>query len=125
MTASFTSRWLIDSMHYKLALTNAAAHAPQDDSNASTGQRISTDNPDQRISQDIGGFINGTGTGINSGNVGIYNYTIQVIASATNLVGVLNHPVGNFQFPQRANFRFANSGLSVLGRGSLCLRSQA
>ncbi len=69
MTASFTSRWLLHSMHYKLAL--AANNA---------------DNPDQRISQDVGGFINGAGPGINSGNAGIYNYTIQLISSATNLV---------------------------------------
>ena len=69
MTASFTSRWLLHSMHYKLAL------------NANNA-----DNPDQRISQDVGGFINGAGPGINSGNAGIYNYTIQLISSATNLV---------------------------------------
>ena len=69
MTASYTSRWLLNSMHYKLALASDSA-----------------DNPDQRISQDIGGFINGSGTGSNSGNAGIYNYTIQIIASATNLV---------------------------------------
>ncbi len=69
MTASYTSRWLIDAMHYKLALASESA-----------------DNPDQRISQDIGGFINGSGTGSNSGNYGIYNYTIQLISSATNLV---------------------------------------
>ncbi len=69
MTASFTSRWLLHSMHYKLALEGGEA-----------------DNPDQRISQDVGGFINGSGTGINSGNAGIYNYTIQLISSATNLV---------------------------------------
>jgi vitamin B12/bleomycin/antimicrobial peptide transport system ATP-binding/permease protein len=69
MTASFTSRWLLHSMHYKLALRGG-----------------DTDNPDQRISQDISGFINGSGTGIASGNVGIYNYTILAISSATNLV---------------------------------------
>ena len=69
MTASYTTRWLLNSMHYKLALASDSA-----------------DNPDQRISQDIGGFINGSGTGSNSGNAGIYNYTIQLIASATNLV---------------------------------------
>ena len=69
MTASYTGRWLLNSMHYKLALAGD-----------------STDNPDQRISQDVGAFINGSGTGSNSGNVGIYNYTIQAIASATNLV---------------------------------------
>ena len=48
-------------------------------------RRVRADNPDQRISQDVGGFINGSGTGINSGNAGIYNYTIQLISSATNL----------------------------------------
>ena len=69
MTASYTGRWLLNSMHYKLALAGGGA-----------------DNPDQRISQDIGGFINGSGTGTNSGNAGIYNYTIQAIATATNLV---------------------------------------
>jgi putative ATP-binding cassette transporter len=69
MTASLTSRWLLGSMHYKLALGGHTA-----------------DNPDQRISQDVGAFINGSGTGSNSGNVGIYNYSISVIASATNLV---------------------------------------
>jgi vitamin B12/bleomycin/antimicrobial peptide transport system ATP-binding/permease protein len=92
MTASFTSRWLIGSMHYKLAL------------NANNA-----DNPDQRISQDVGGFINGSGTGINSGNVGIYNYTIQAISSATNLVSfsiilwgisnALNAPIFGVRIP--------------------------
>jgi len=87
MTASFTSRWLMHSMHYKLALR--ADNTDNSDPRAlvgAAGQRISTDNPDQRISQDIGGFINGSGTGLNSGNLGIYNYTIQLISSATNLV---------------------------------------
>lgn len=69
MTASYTSRWLVNSMHYKLALGGHTA-----------------DNPDQRISQDVGGFINGSGTGSSSGNAGIYNYSIQMISSATNLV---------------------------------------
>jgi vitamin B12/bleomycin/antimicrobial peptide transport system ATP-binding/permease protein len=110
MTASFTSRWLNHAMHYKLALANAASHPTEDPppENAA-GQRISADNPDQRISQDIGGFINGTGTGINSGNVGIYNYTIQAIASATNLVSfsiilwgisnALNAPIFGIRIP--------------------------
>jgi putative ATP-binding cassette transporter len=69
MTASYTTRWLVNSMHYKLALAGETA-----------------DNPDQRISQDVGAFINGSGTGSNSGNVGIYNYSITLISSATNLV---------------------------------------
>ena len=47
MTASYTSRWLLNSMHYKLALGGHTA-----------------DNPDQRISQDVGAFINGSGHGL-------------------------------------------------------------
>ena len=45
-----------------------------------------TDNPDQRISEDIGGFISGEGGRGTYMNVGIYNYTIQAMATATNLV---------------------------------------
>jgi vitamin B12/bleomycin/antimicrobial peptide transport system ATP-binding/permease protein len=109
MTASFTSRWLMHSMHYKLALGASVANNPQQPSEEFPDQHVPTDNPDQRISQDIGGFINGTGTGINSGNVGIYNYTIQAIASATNLVSFsiilwgisnsLNAPIFGLRIP--------------------------
>jgi vitamin B12/bleomycin/antimicrobial peptide transport system ATP-binding/permease protein len=69
MTASYASRWLLHSMHYQMAVRG--------------GQ---TDNPDQRISEDIGGFISGEGGRGNSMNVGIYNYTIQAMTTATNLV---------------------------------------
>ena len=69
MTASYTSRWLLGSMHYKLALRGGV-----------------TDNPDQRISEDIGGFISGEGGRGSYMNAGIYNYTIQAITTATNLV---------------------------------------
>ncbi len=69
MTASYTSRWLLHSMHYKLALRGGL-----------------TDNPDQRISEDIGGFISGAGGVGAYMNAGIYNYTIQAMTTATNLV---------------------------------------
>ena len=72
MTASYTARWLIHSMHYRMALSSSSA-----------------DNPDQRISQDVGAFINGTSTGTVSGrdaSAGFYNYTIDAISSATKLV---------------------------------------
>jgi putative ATP-binding cassette transporter len=69
MTASYTSRWLVGAMHYKLALRGGGA-----------------DNPDQRISEDIGGFINGAGGVGAYSNAGIYNYTIQAMTTATNLV---------------------------------------
>jgi len=69
MTASYTSRWLLHSMHYKLAVRGGL-----------------TDNPDQRISEDIGGFISGEGGRGAYLNVGIYNYTIAAMTTATNLV---------------------------------------
>ncbi len=72
MTASYTARWLTNSMHYRMALAGSTA-----------------DNPDQRISQDVGAFINGTGLGSlpgGTGSVGFYNYTLSAIQTATNLV---------------------------------------
>jgi len=69
MTTSYTSRWLLGSMHYRMVLKGGL-----------------TDNPDQRISEDIGGFISGEGGRGSYMNAGIYNYTIQAIATATNLV---------------------------------------
>ena len=69
MTASYTSRWLLRSIHYKMALRGGDA-----------------DNPDQRISEDIGGFVSGEGGRGAYSNAGIYNYTIQALATATNLV---------------------------------------
>jgi putative ATP-binding cassette transporter len=92
MTASYTARWLLNSMHYKLALGGHTA-----------------DNPDQRISQDVGAFINGAGNGTNSNNAGIYNYSVLMISSATNLVAFsiilwrlsanMNAPVFGFAIP--------------------------
>jgi vitamin B12/bleomycin/antimicrobial peptide transport system ATP-binding/permease protein len=87
MTASYTSRWLLHSMHYKLALTAGDADNPGERASADiSGQRVPTDNPDQRISEDIGGFISGAGGVGSYANAGIYNYTIQAMTTATNLV---------------------------------------
>jgi vitamin B12/bleomycin/antimicrobial peptide transport system ATP-binding/permease protein len=69
MTASYTSRWLLRSIHYKMALKGDVA-----------------DNPDQRISEDIGGFISGEGGRGAYSNQGIYNYTIEALSISTNLV---------------------------------------
>jgi vitamin B12/bleomycin/antimicrobial peptide transport system ATP-binding/permease protein len=85
MTASYTSRWLLHSMHYKLALSANYEDNPSQQQSGS-GQRPPTDNPDQRISEDIGGFISGAGGVGSYMNVGIYNYTIQAMTTATNLV---------------------------------------
>ena len=87
MTASYTSRWLMHSMHYKLALSaNADGASAEPALTDGSGARPPADNPDQRISEDIGGFISGAGGVGAYQNAGIYNYTIQAMTTATNLV---------------------------------------
>ena len=90
MTASYTSRWLLHSMHYKLALSASAEGASPEpalsDGRDGSSVRPPADNPDQRISEDIGGFISGAGGVGAYQNAGIYNYTIQAMTTATNLV---------------------------------------
>jgi putative ATP-binding cassette transporter len=67
LTADYTARWLRQGVHYKMALEGGA-----------------TDNPDQRISQDIYSFIDGTGgTG---GGAGLYNYSVVALQNLTSLV---------------------------------------
>ena len=126
MTASYTSRWLLGAMHYKLALRGGT-----------------TDNPDQRISEDIGGFISGEGGRGSYMNAGIYNYTIQAIATATNLVAfsiilwqisssmdltLLGVPIPGFLFWVAVLYAcFATGMMQLLGRSLslLMFRQQA
>jgi putative ATP-binding cassette transporter len=70
LTAHYTGRWMSHGAHYKMLLTGS-----------------STDNPDQRISQDIYSFIDGTGgTSGPSGSAGIYGYSIVALQNLTSLV---------------------------------------
>jgi len=70
LTAHYTGRWLSHGAHYKMLLTGS-----------------STDNPDQRISQDIYSFIDGTGgTSGPSGSAGIYGYSVVALQNLTTLV---------------------------------------
>jgi len=126
MTASYTSRWLLGAMHYKLTLRGGT-----------------TDNPDQRISEDIGGFISGEGGRGSYMNAGIYNYTIQAIATATNLVAfsiilwqisssmdltLLGVPIPGFLFWVAVLYAcFATGMMQLLGRSLslLMFRQQA
>ena len=126
MTASYTSRWLTGAMHYKLALRGGL-----------------TDNPDQRISEDIGGFISGEGGRGAYMNAGIYNYTIQAIATATNLVAfsiilwqisstmdltLFGVPIPGFLFWVAVGYAcFATGMMQLLGRSlsRLMFRQQA
>jgi putative ATP-binding cassette transporter len=68
LTDHFVSRWLASHTHYRVSLL-----ANQ------------TDNPDQRIAEDISRFINGGSDGANSAN-GIYDFSILMIQTVSTLV---------------------------------------
>ena len=104
MTASFTSRWLLQLDALQLAAAASAA---------------STRQPRPAHLQDIGGFISGSGgRGTTSGNVGIYNYTIQAIVVRDQPGLVLDHPVGDLRCPDRADLRRRESLASCSGSPS-------
>ncbi len=68
LTDHFVSRWLARHNHYRISLVS--------------GQ---TDNPDQRISEDIYRFINGGNDG-SSQAYGLYDFSILLISTITTLV---------------------------------------
>ena len=68
LTDHFVSRWLADHNHYRISLV--------------AGQ---TDNPDQRIAEDVYRFINGGSDGSNTG-YGIYDFSILLISTVSSLV---------------------------------------
>ena len=68
LTEHFVSRWLANHNHYRISLV--------------AGQ---TDNPDQRISEDIFRFINGGNDGSNQA-YGLYDFSILLISTITTLV---------------------------------------
>jgi putative ATP-binding cassette transporter len=68
LTEHFVSRWLSTHNHYRISLVS--------------GQ---TDNPDQRISEDIFRFINGGNDGSNQ-TFGLYDFSILLISTITTLV---------------------------------------
>ena len=65
LTEDYSSRWLDRHNHYGMMLAG-----------------IGTDNPDQRIQEDIPRFINGG----QFGNLGVYSFSIQLIAQLSSLV---------------------------------------
>jgi putative ATP-binding cassette transporter len=80
LSANYLGRWLSEGVHYKMALTAAP-----------------TDNPDQRVSEDIYGYIYGSGSG-----TGIYGYSVLVLQTLTTLVSyaiVLWDLSANFSLP--------------------------
>ena len=68
LTDHFVSRWLADHNHYRISLI--------------AGQ---TDNPDQRIAEDVYRFINGGSDGSNTG-YGLYDFSILLISTVSSLV---------------------------------------
>jgi vitamin B12/bleomycin/antimicrobial peptide transport system ATP-binding/permease protein len=68
LTDHFTTRWLAAHNHYRISLI--------------AGQ---TDNPDQRIAEDVYRFINGGSDGSNTA-YGIYDFSILLISTVTSLV---------------------------------------
>lgn len=68
LTDHFVNRWLNSHNHYRISLV--------------AGQ---TDNPDQRISEDIFRFINGGNDGSNQA-FGLYDFSILLISTVTTLV---------------------------------------
>jgi putative ATP-binding cassette transporter len=84
LTDHFVSRWLASHTHYRVSLL-----ANQ------------TDNPDQRIAEDVSRFINGGADGANSAN-GIYDFSILMIQTISTLVSfsiVLWGLSGDFALP--------------------------
>jgi putative ATP-binding cassette transporter len=84
LTDHFVSRWLNLHNHYRISLVE--------------GQ---TDNPDQRISEDIFRFINGGSDGSNTA-YGLYDFSILLISTITTLVSfsvVLWGLSSSFTFP--------------------------
>ena len=66
LTDHYTSRWLDGAAHYRMSLRNG-----------------NTDNPDQRIAEDVNRFISGQG---GAGGYGIYSYSILLISTLSSLV---------------------------------------
>jgi putative ATP-binding cassette transporter len=64
LTGFYTNHWLSGHAHYQMALAGGG-----------------TDNPDQRISEDISRYIDGAG-----GGNGIYNFSITLISQLSSLV---------------------------------------
>ncbi len=84
LTDHFVNRWLHSHNHYRISLV--------------AGQ---TDNPDQRISEDIFRFINGGNDGSNQ-TFGLYDFSILLISTVTTLVSfsiVLWTLSASFTFP--------------------------
>ncbi len=69
LTSSYTDRWLDGHNHYRMSLAGTV-----------------TDNPDQRISEDVLRFISGSSPGVSGDGLGIYTISITLISKFSSLV---------------------------------------
>ena len=69
LTASYAAKWLRHGVHYNMLLAGSP-----------------TDNPDQRISQDIYTFIDGSAGSGSKENFGLYGYSVTALQTLTSLV---------------------------------------
>ncbi len=84
LTQFYISHWLSHHAHYRMSLGSGP-----------------TDNPDQRIAEDVARFIDGGGEGGAFG-YGVYNYSIMLISTLSSLVSfslLLWTLSANFTFP--------------------------
>ncbi|WP_374547495.1 ABC transporter ATP-binding protein/permease, partial [Rhodoblastus sp.] len=84
LTQFYISHWLHNHAHYRMSLSGGP-----------------TDNPDQRIAEDVARFIDGGGEGGAFGQ-GVYNYSILLISTLSSLVSyaiLLWGISANFTFP--------------------------
>ena len=102
LTDHFVSRWLARHNHYRISLV--------------AGQ---TDNPDQRIAEDVYRFINGGSDGSNTA-YGIYDFSILLISTVSSLVSFAVVLWGLSTIVHAARHRHRPARLSVLGRPDLC-----
>lgn len=90
LTQFYISHWLSRHAHYRMSLASGP-----------------TDNPDQRIAEDVARFIDGGGDGGAFG-YGVYNYSIMLISTLSSLVSfalLLWSLSANYTFPG-TNFAF-------------------
>ncbi len=92
LTDHFVSRWLVSHTHYRVSLV-----AQQ------------TDNPDQRIAEDVFRFINGGADGANRA-YGLYDFSILLIATVSTLVSF-----SILLWTMSAKFTFPGTDITVPG----------
>ncbi len=97
LSARYIGRWLYEGVHYKMALTAAP-----------------TDNPDQRISEDIYGYIYGGGSG-----TGIYGYSVLVLQTLTTARLLRDRALGAIGELHDSGHRDDHPGIPVLDSADL------